>query len=84
MSSGDRIRDALAKPPSALDQAFDRLKDAPENGLDVGAAATKDDAAGAVVVGVGGERAGVAVGAGATKKAGGWAAFKGWLRWGKS
>jgi hypothetical protein len=81
VSSPDRIRDALAKPPSAIDQAFDQLAVAPENGLDLAAAATKDDAAAAVLVGVGGEHAGAAVGGGVSKKTGGWAAVKAWLRW---
>lgn len=81
MSSGDRIRDALAKPPSALEQALDRLEAAPDNGLDLAAAATADDAAASVMVGVGGEQAGAAAGAGISKKAGRWAAVKAWFRW---
>lgn len=79
----DRIRDALAKPPTAIDTALDQLRNAPENGLDVGAVATRNDAGAVVIVGVGGDRAGVAGGAGVSKTAGAWAAVKGWLRWGK-
>ena len=81
MSDADRIRDALATPPSAIGQALDQLARAPENGLDIGVAAAKDDRAAAVLVGVGGEHAGIAAGAGTSQKAGGWTALKGWLRW---
>lgn len=81
MSSGDRIRDALAKPPSALEQAMDQIATAPENGLEVAAAATEHDAAAAVLVGVGNARAGAAAGAGVSKKTGTWAAVKAWFKW---
>jgi hypothetical protein len=77
----DRVREALERPPTSLSTALDQLAHAPTDGLDLTAVATMGDAAGAVLVGVGGERAGAAAGVGATKKTGAWAAVKAWLRW---
>jgi hypothetical protein len=84
VSSGDRIRRQLEQPPSQLGAALQQLEGAELNVLEVGAAATAQDAGVSATVAVGTDRAGAAAAGGVTRKSGWWAAARGWLRWGKA